>query len=79
MTTTGEPVLPSEDRAYHRLLDLYTEQAEALLAAGVDLIIIETLMGLTEGMAAFVPIYKLLDRLPAVRNLSNRIVVLEKA
>ena len=34
---------------------------------------------LTEGMAAFVPIYKLLDRLPAVRNLSNRIVVLEKA
>ena len=24
MTTTGEPVLPSEDRAYHRLLDLYT-------------------------------------------------------
>ena len=22
MTTTGEPVLPSEDRAYHRLLDL---------------------------------------------------------
>ena len=34
---------------------------------------------LTEGMAAFVLIYKLLDRLPAVRNLSNRIVVLEKA
>ena len=34
---------------------------------------------LTEGMAAFVPIYNLLDRLPAVRNLSNRIVVLEKA
>ena len=33
---------------------------------------------LTEGMAAFVPIYKLLDKLPAVRNISNRIVVLEK-
>ena len=29
-------------------------------------------------MAAFVPIYKLLDKLPAVRNISNRIVVLEK-
>ena len=33
---------------------------------------------LTEGMAAFVPIYKLLDRLSAVRNVSNKIIVLEK-
>lgn len=33
---------------------------------------------LTEGMAAFVPIYKLLDRLPAVRSISNKIIVLEK-
>ena len=35
--------------------------------------------GLTEGMAVFVPIYKVLDKLPAVRSVSNRIVVLEKA
>ena len=33
---------------------------------------------LTEGMAEFVPIYKLLNRLPAVRDLSNKIIVLEK-
>lgn len=33
---------------------------------------------LTEGMAAFVPIYKLLDKIPPIRNLSNRIVVLER-
>ncbi len=33
---------------------------------------------LTEGMAVFVPVYKLLDKLPAVRNISNRIVVLER-
>lgn len=33
---------------------------------------------LTEGMAAFVPIYKLLDKLPAIRNISNRIIVLKK-
>ena len=33
---------------------------------------------LTEGMAAFVPVYKLLDKIPPIRNLSNRIVVLEK-
>ena len=34
--------------------------------------------GLTEGMAVFAPVYKLLDKLPAVRNISNRIVVLER-
>ena len=33
---------------------------------------------LTEGMAVFSPIYKLLDKLPAVRNISNKIIVLEK-
>ena len=33
---------------------------------------------LCEGMAEFVPIYKLLNKLPAVRNISNKIVVLEK-
>ena len=33
---------------------------------------------LTEGMAVFVPVYKLLDQLPFVRNISNKIIVLEK-
>ena len=32
---------------------------------------------LTEGMAAFVPVYRLLDQLPLIRNISNRIVVLQ--
>ena len=33
---------------------------------------------LTEGMAAFIPLYRLLNELPAVRNISNKIIVLEK-
>ena len=33
---------------------------------------------LTEGMAEFVPVYRLLDKLPLVRNISNKIIVLEK-
>ena len=33
---------------------------------------------LTEGMAAFLPIYKVLGKIPAVRNISNRIVVLQR-
>ena len=32
---------------------------------------------LTEGMAVFAPVYKLLDKLPAVRNISNKIIVLK--
>ena len=34
--------------------------------------------GLTEGMAVFAPIYKLLDKIPAIRSISNRIVVLRR-
>ena len=33
---------------------------------------------LTEGMAAFMPVYKLLGKIPFVRNISNKIAVLEK-
>ena len=33
---------------------------------------------LAEGMAEFAPIYKLLDKLSAVRNISNKIIVLKK-
>ena len=33
---------------------------------------------LTEGMAVFAPIYKLLDKLPTVRSISNKIIVLKK-
>ena len=33
---------------------------------------------LTEGMAVFVPIYKVLDKLTVVRNISNKIIVMER-
>lgn len=47
MTTVGKP-----DLSYEYLLDVYTRQAEALKDAGVDLFVIETMMGLEETMAA---------------------------
>lgn len=34
--------------------------------------------GLTEGMAAFIPVYKMWDKIGPVRNISNKIVVLKK-
>lgn len=33
---------------------------------------------LVEGMAAFMPVYKVLGKIPLVRNISNKIIVLEK-
>lgn len=47
MTTVGTPDVP-----YERMLEVYTQQARALADAGVDLFIIETMMGLEETMAA---------------------------
>lgn len=47
MTTTGRA-----DLDYETLLELYTRQARALAQAGVDLFVVETMMGLEETMAA---------------------------
>lgn len=47
MTTLGRA-----DQSYETLLEIYTEQAKALAEAGVDLFIVETMMGLEETMAA---------------------------
>lgn len=33
--------------------------------------------GLTEGMAQFVPIYKVLDKIPLIRNISNKTITLK--
>lgn len=47
MATLGRPDVP-----YERMLEIYSQQARALAGAGVDLFVIETMMGLEETMAA---------------------------
>lgn len=47
MTTVGRPDIP-----YERMLEVYSQQAQALADAGVDLYVVETMMGLEETMAA---------------------------
>lgn len=69
VTTTGRAVTPGSSTEYRMLMDIYTEQAEALLGAGVDLIMIETLMGLTEAMAA-VEAVRALSELPVLCSFS---------
>lgn len=61
MTTTGRPADPEDSAAYQLLFDAYREQAEALIAAGVDLIGVETMMGVNECIAAIEAIRSLGD------------------
>ena len=49
VTTTGRP---PHELSYEALLDIYAEQIGALAAAGADLIVIETMMGIDETVAA---------------------------
>ena len=61
MTTTGKPADPEDGDSYQQLLDAYREQAEALISGGVDLIGVETMMGVNECAAAIEAIRSLGD------------------
>lgn len=69
LTTTGQPVLPGDDAAYAQLLEIYREQAEAQLLQAPDLFVVETMMGVTECMAAIEAIRSLTE-LPILCTLS---------
>ncbi len=64
MTTTGRA-----DTPYDTLLEVYTQQAKALRDAGVDLFVIETMMGLEETMAAL-EACKLVSDMPVMCSFS---------
>ena len=61
MTTAGKPADPEDSDGYQQLLDAYREQAEALISAGADLIGVETMMGVSECVAAIEAIRSLGD------------------
>ena len=69
MTTLGRPVEEDGAHSYQALLRVYREQAEALLDGGVDLFAVETMMGVTESMAAVEAIRSVCD-LPILCTLS---------
>lgn len=52
LSTVGRPLEPAGDLPYSVAYDIYREQMEALAAAGVDLLAVETLMGVDEAVAA---------------------------
>ena len=69
MTTLGRPVEEAGAHSYAALLDVCREQAEALADAGVDLFAVETMMGVSECMAAVEAIRSVCE-LPVICTLS---------
>lgn len=52
LTTTGEPLEPIGRMSYSALFSLYEEQITALLEAGVDLLVVETMLSVEETAVA---------------------------
>ena len=54
LTMTGEQLRPMGNMALETLIDIYKEQIQALEKAGVDLLVVETMMSLAETRAALI-------------------------
>lgn len=54
ITMTGEQLAPMGKMDFEELVDIYKEQIAALLDAGVDLLVVETMMSLQEARAALI-------------------------
>lgn len=61
ITTTGKHVDAPEGISYGQLMEVYRQQAQAQLDAGVDLFAVETMLGVTECSAAIEAIRALCD------------------
>lgn len=54
ITMTGEQLKPVGTMELEELIDIYKEQIKALCTAGVDLLVVETMMSLAESRAALI-------------------------
>lgn len=61
LTMTGELLAPMGELAFEELVDIYKEQVSALVAAGVDLFVVETMMSLQECRAAVLAVRETCD------------------
>lgn len=69
ITMTGRQLAPMGDMELEELIDVYKEQIRALNAAGVDLLIVETMMSLAESRAALIAAKEVCD-LPVMVTLT---------
>lgn len=69
LTMTGESLAPMGSLELETLIDIYKEQAQILLDAGVDLFVVETMMSLAETRAALIAIKEICD-LPVITSMT---------
>lgn len=61
LTMTGQQLYPIGELQFEDLVNIYKEQTKALLEAGVDLFVVETMMSLQECRAAVIAVRELCD------------------
>lgn len=61
LTMTGKQLAPMGTLAFEELIDVYKEQISACVSAGVDLIVVETMMSLQESRAALIAAKEICD------------------
>ncbi len=69
ITMTGQQLKPMGSLDFEELVDIYKEQLRYLVDAGVDLVIIETMMSLQETRAALLAVKETCD-LPVIASLT---------
>jgi len=69
ITMTGEQLVPMGTLTFEELVDIYKEQIDYLVEAGVDLLVIETMMSLQETRAAVIAAREVCD-LPVMVSLT---------
>ncbi len=69
LTMTGKQLYPIGDLMFEELVGVYRDQARAILAAGADLFVVETMMSLQECRAAVIAVREVCD-LPVMVSLT---------
>ena len=69
ITMTGEQLYPIGTRTFEELVEIYKEQLSYLYEAGIDLVVVETMMSLQECRAALLAVKETSD-LPVMVSLS---------
>ncbi|MGN8773469.1 homocysteine S-methyltransferase family protein [Candidatus Weimeria sp. HCP3S3_B5] len=70
MTMTGQQLAPIGELDFEELVDVYKQQAKALIEGGVDLFFIETMMSLQETRAALIAVKEIAAEIPAITSLT---------
>ncbi len=70
MTMTGQQLAPIGELDFEELVDVYKQQAKALIEGGVDLFFIETMMSLQETRAALIAVKETAAEIPAITSLT---------